>query len=228
MNASVPSGPWRQSLAAARANLLPGLVLQAFALALLLAYYFHGPSHQAMDALAALKARWGWRYSLPATAFCGGLIPFLYLRLMPHTRAATPFSHGVFYVLFWAEKGVEVDFFYRFQGWLFGNQAGIGTVVCKVFFDQFVYSVIWSTPCALIVFFWKDSGFSFARLRGLRWIPFLRENLPKAFIGMWGVWLPAVSIIYSLPPALQIPLFNIVLCFYALLFATLNRGNAKA
>lgn len=228
MSASAPFSPWRQSVAAARANLLPGLVLQAFALALLLAYYFHAPSHHAMDLLADLKARWGWRYSLPATAFCGGLIPYLYLRLMPRTRAATPFSHGLFYVAFWAEKGVEVDLFYRFQGWLFGNQAGVATVISKVLLDQFVYSVLWSAPCALIAFYWKDAGFSFARLRSLRWGRFLRGNLPKAFIGMWGVWVPAVTIIYSLPASLQIPLFNIVLCFYALLFATLNQGNAEA
>ena len=96
MSAPVPASPWRQSLAAARANLLPGLVLQAFALALLLAYYFHGPSRHAMDALASLKARWGWGYSLPATALFGGLIPFLYLRLSPRTRAVTPYSHGAF------------------------------------------------------------------------------------------------------------------------------------
>ena len=71
-------------------------------------------------------------------------------------------------------------------------------------------------------------GFSFARLRSLRWIPFLKENMPKALIGLWGVWVPAVTIIYSLPASLQIPLFNVVLCFYALLFSTLNRGNAEA
>ncbi|MDB5051331.1 MAG: hypothetical protein JWO30_4402 [Fibrobacteres bacterium] len=220
-------GPWRQSLAAARANLLPGLVLQAFALALLLAYYFHGPSHHAMDILAGWKARWGWRYSLIATALFGGIIPYSYLRLDRRSRAITPFSHGVFYLLFWAEKGVEVDLFYQAQGWLFGNDNAAGTIFRKVLFDQFVYSILWSAPCALIVFFWKDAGFSFARLRELRWLPFLRENMPKSVIGMWGVWVPAVTIIYSLPPALQIPLFNIVLCFYALLFATLNRGNAE-
>jgi hypothetical protein len=220
------ANPWRQSLAAARANLIPGLALQAFALALLLAYWFHPPSHAAMDALAALKLRWGWRYSLFATALCGGLIPFLYLRSQAATRAATPASHGVFYLCFWAIKGVEVDWFYQVQGWLFGNGNGIGTIVSKVLVDQFCYSVIWSTPCALLVFFWKDAGFGLARLRELDWTAFLRANMPKALIGLWGVWVPAVTIIYSLPPALQIPLFNIVLCFYALLFATLNRGNA--
>jgi hypothetical protein len=221
-----PVSPWRESLAAARANLIPGLVLQAFALCVLLAYYFHGPSHHAMDLLADLKLQWGWRYSFFATALWGGLIPFLYLRLNPRTRAATPYSHGLFYMGFWAVKGVEVDFFYQAQGWMFGNGTALGTIVAKVLFDQFVYNVLWSTPGAQLAYYWKDAGFSFRQLWALRWMRFLKINLPKAFIGLWAVWFPAVTIIYSLPPALQIPLFNIVLCFYALLFATVNRSNA--
>lgn len=220
------ASPWRQSLAAARANLIPGLLLQAFALAVLLAYYFHAPSREAMDSLADLKTRWGWRYSFTATALFGGLLPFLYLRLNPLTRAATPLSHGVFYLLFWAIKGVEVDLFYQFQGRIFGNDTAASTIAAKVMVDQFVYSVLWATPGAQFAYYWKDTGFSFARMRELRWAPFCKENLPKALIALWAVWVPAVTIIYSLPPALQIPLFNIVLCFYALLFATVNRGNA--
>jgi hypothetical protein len=212
---SAPSNPWRQSLHAARANLIPGLLLQVFALGLLLAYYFHAPSHQAMDALADLKQGWGWRYSFFATALCGGLIPFLYLRLDPRTRASTPMSHGLFYVIFWAVKGVEVDLFYQAQGWVFGNDTAVSTIAYKVLFDQLVYNVFWATPCAQLVFYWKDAGFSFARLRALRWVPFWKVNLPKALISVWAVWLPSVTLIYSLPPSLQIPLFNIVLCFYA-------------
>ncbi len=179
-----------------------------------------------MDALAGLKARWGWRYSLFATALFGGLIPFLYLRSNRNTRATTPPSHGLFYLGFWAIKGVEVDLFYQLQGRLFGNGTDVATILPKVLVDQFLYSLVWSTPCALLVFYWKDAGFSLARLRQLSWRSFFKANMPKALIGLWGVWVPAVTIIYSLPPALQIPLFNIVLCFYALLFATLNRGNA--
>ncbi|MEO6097187.1 MAG: hypothetical protein ABIW76_16515 [Fibrobacteria bacterium] len=225
-NPPEPVSPWRQSLAAARANLIPGLVLQAFALVVLLAYYYHGPSHRALDLLANLKLHWGWRYSFCATALWGGLIPFFVLRLNPQTRASTPFSHGLFYVGFWAVKGVEVDLFYQAQGWMFGNDIALGTVAVKVLFDQFVYTVCWSAPGAQLAYYWKDAGFSFAKLRSLRWIRFLRINLPKALVSIWAVWLPAVTIIYALPPPLQVPLFNIVLCFHALLFATVNRANA--
>src|SRR5690606_19455881 len=150
LTAPVPAAsPWRQSLEAARANLIPGLVLQAFALAVVLAYYNHEPTRAGLDSLAAFKTRWGWSYSLLATSLFGGLIPFLYLRGSLATRAATPFSHGVFFVLFWAMKGVEVDMFYRFQGWLFGEGVDMKTIACKLAVDQFVYSIIWSTPTTM-------------------------------------------------------------------------------
>jgi hypothetical protein len=219
---------WRQNLAAARANLGPALVLQASALALVLAYYYHPPTHGILDLLATFKARWGLLYSAAATALCGGAIPFLYMRLNPRTRSATPRSHAPFYLAFWAYKGMEVDLFYRFQGWLFGNQASAPVIAKKVFLDEFGYTVFWALPTAILFFYWKDTGFDSARMRTLDVLGFWKANLPKVLIGAWCVWLPAVTVIYSLPASLQIPLFNIVLCFYALLFATVNAGNTGA
>jgi hypothetical protein len=42
-------------------------------------------------------------------------------------------------------------------------------------------------------------------------------------IANFGVWVPAVAIIYALPTPLQLPLQNLVLCFFTLLLAHLNR-----
>lgn len=216
-------GIWRRPLEAARANLVPGLFLQAFALAVILAYYFHAPTHQALDAVAGFKQRTGYLYSFFATALFGGVIPFLYLRLHPATRPLTPPSHGIFLVLFWAVKGVEVDAFYRLQGILWGDGIDFATVTCKIVLDLFVYCPFWATPGTMLVFHWKESGFSFGAVRRLDIAAFLRQNLLTTLVATWSVWLPAVAVIYCLPPPLQIPLFNIVLCFFSLLFATLTR-----
>jgi hypothetical protein len=218
--------PWSEAIAAARANLVPGLALQAFALALVLAYYFDASTHAALDGLADFKARWGYAYSAAATAFCGGLIPFCYMRADRRTRGLNPWSHFPFHLGFWAYKGMEVDMFYRFQGWLFGNEATLPAIVKKVMLDEFGYTVFWAMPTAILLFHWKDHGYSFAHIRRLDVIAFWKAALPKAIIGAWGVWFPAVCIIYSLPASLQVPLFNIVLCFYALLFASLNGRKA--
>jgi hypothetical protein len=39
------------------------------------------------------------------------------------------------------------------------------------------------------------------------------------------VWIPAVATIYSLPSALQVPLFNLVLCFWCLLISFISRAS---
>jgi hypothetical protein len=223
-----PASAWGRALAAARANLLPGLVLQGFAVALVSAYYLHAPTRAALDSLAAVKARFGFAYSILSTALFGGAIPFLYMRLHPVTRASTPVAHGAFYLGFWAYKGFEVDLFYRIQGRLFGNVPTVATIAKKVLVDQFVYCVLISMPFTVLAFYWKDIGFDGKRLRALDPIGFLKAALPPALLGTWIVWIPAVTVIYCLPPALQIPLFNIVLCFYALMIAALNARNALA
>lgn len=210
-------------MAAVRANLVPGLLLQAFAIAVILAYYRHAPTHRLLDAIAEFKARTGFAFSCLATAVFGGLVPYLYLRLDARSRAATPLSHGVFLTLFWAYKGLEVDAFYRFQGWLFGPAIDVPTVAGKVAFDLLVYNPFWSTPTTLLVFFWKENGFSLAAVRKLGKAAFLRDNLPAALVTVWSIWLPAVTVIYCLPGSLQVPLFDIVLCFFSLVFVTLSR-----
>lgn len=216
---------WAKPLAAARANLVPGLFLQAFAVAIIVAYYGHAPTRGVLDTVAAVKERFGYLYSFFATALFGGLIPFLWLRLNPATRPFTPWSHGLFLVAFWAIRGVEVDAFYRFQAWFFGSTIDFLTVAKKVAADLFIYCPAWATPTTLLVFHWKENGFDFGVMRRLDKLRFFRENLLTALFTTWCVWLPAVVALYSLPATLQMPLFNIVLCFFSLLFATLTRRS---
>lgn len=218
-------GFWARPLAAAKASLVPGLILQAFALLAILAYYRHDSTREALDRVADFKSRTGYLYSFFATAFFGGLIPYLYLRLHPATRPLTPPSHGVFMLLFWGLRGMEVDLFYRFQSRLWGDAVDLSTVAAKVVTDLFIYCPVWAAWTTLLLFQWKESGFDLGVMHRLDKVAFLKENLLTALAATWIVWLPAVAVIYSLPPALQIPLFNIVLCFFSLLYATLTRRS---
>eukprot|EP00727_Mastigamoeba_balamuthi_P004984 m51a1_g14484 hypothetical protein (226) ;mRNA; f:724008-729849 len=50
-------------------------------------------------------------------------------------------------------------------------------------------------------------------------------------LGCWLVvmlWIPAVSIIYCMPPSLQVPLFDFVLCFSNLLLLLVTKPDAPA
>ncbi len=225
INPAAKKTAWQATLAAAKPNLFPGLALQVFALTIVLAYYFNASIHELLEQLAQVKNHYGAWYSLFATAFFGGFIPWIYLRLNPNTRRQTPWQHFVFLILFWAWKGIEVEYFYRLQNFIFGSAPTLKTIVSKVIVDQFFYTPLYSAPGTLILFYWKEKGFGGKVLWDLNFGKFLRNQLPTALLATWIVWIPAVAIIYSLPASLQIPLFNIVLCFFSLLYVTLTRKN---
>jgi hypothetical protein len=55
---------------------------------------------------------------------------------------------------------------------------------------------------------------------------FITFSVPVTLMSTWAVWIPAVAIIYCLPPPLQIPLFNLVLCFWVLVLSFISRRPA--
>jgi len=91
--------------------------------------------------------------------------------------------------------------------------------------DQFVFCVIWSAPFTTLAMFWKDHNFSTQATKEHLSRKFITIDIPSVLIAMWGVWIPTVAIVYSLPLALQFPLFNIVLCFWSLLLTAVNNKD---
>lgn len=221
--------PLRASLLAARANLAPGLVLQAFALALAGGYYLHAPSRAALERLAAFRTEIGLPFALVSTALFGALIPFAVLRLSKATRHRYTAGQMTALVAFWAYKGFEVSLFYALQARVFGEGTNFSTIAVKTFVDQFVYCPLIAVPCTWLIYTWVEHGFRGAPLlaewRREGW--FVRCILPL-LLATWGIWVPAVAIIYLLPTALQLPLQNVVLCFFTLLVIFLTRRPAIA
>jgi hypothetical protein len=206
-------------------NVLPGLALQACALLVVLGYVFVPEFHSALDRVGELKVHYGYLYSAAATAFFGGLVPFLYLRLSGKIDPGKARLELLFYIGFWLWKGMEVDALYRLQSSLFGDHATFRTIVTKAFVDQFIYSPLWATPTQVIFFLYKDAGFSLSNMRTrLQEEPF-SKRLIVVLISTWVVWIPTVAIVYSLPSTLQIPLFNLVLCFWCLLLSTISKNT---
>lgn len=129
----------------------------------------------------------------------------------------------MFYIVFWACKGIEVDLFYTLQALWFGNANDFSTILRKTAVDQFIYSVFWAVPSMMICFLWMESNFSFGdtlpKLNKRFWL----MKIPTVIVSNWLVWIPAVSIIYSMPASLQLPLFNLVLCFFVILLTVLSK-----
>ncbi len=223
-SSTTAEAPWHAGLRGARANLLPGLALQVFALVLVLAYYHHAPTREAVNRLADLRTHMGVTFGIISTGLCGGLLPFIYLKTVPSTRTRYTWTQGAVITAFWAYKGLEIGLWYHFLAWSVGEGNGPGTVVTKMILDQFIYCPVLAVPLTVLIYDWCEHGFSgtalAAEVRAPRW--YARRVLPM-LISNLGVWVPAVCIIYALPTALQLPLQNLVLCFFTLLVAHISK-----
>jgi hypothetical protein len=210
--------------AALKQNLIPGLILQLFAASIFIIYFFVPASKPVFSWFGLLKQEYGFAYSFIATAIFGGLIPFLYLWLSK-SLAPNRSTLGVlvFYIVFWGLKGMEVDFFYRLQAGWFGMENDIKTIATKMAVDQFFYSALWAAPGITIVYLWMESNWSIAECKRAMDRKFFCVKIPTVILSNWLVWTPAVCFVYAMPDELQIPLFNLVLCFWVLLLAVLNK-----
>ena len=55
-----------------------------------------------------------------------------------------------------------------------------------------------------------------------------RDKILPTLLAIWAVWIPLMAIIYSLPFALQFPLFSVALTFWVLLLTYMtNRFVGK-
>lgn len=217
---TVAEPPWRAGVRGAKATAVPGLVLQTFALALVIAYYHVAAVHEAVTRLADYRQSAGVWFSMLSTGLFGGAIPFLYLKARSATRRRYSWAAGATLVAFWSYKGFEVDLLYRVMASTIGEGTDFRTIAIKTVLDQFVYCPLIAVPPTVLLLRWIESGFSgrsvAADIAAGNW--YRRRVLP-VLISNLAVWLPAVCIIYSLPTPLQLPLQNLVLCFFSLLLA---------
>ncbi|MBC7979283.1 MAG: hypothetical protein H7Y36_01825 [Armatimonadetes bacterium] len=221
--------PWKAGLQAAKANAFPGLVVQGMMLALLLGYYFYPPTTHFLNQLASLKDRWSYGYSAIASIIAGALIPEI-MRILFFQKcrlALKNFKNLLFTIPFWCAMGVIVDFFYRQQADWFGTQITFRIVTTKVLVDQFLYNPLFAAPVGAWLYDWKNSGY---RLRGTSRFftaTYYRDVVVPILFATWGVWLPIVSILYSLPGRLQIPLFALALTFWVILYTWIGEQRSE-
>ena len=222
--------PWIAGLKAARANLIPALILQAIMLALLLGYYFYPPTTQWLDRLAVLKERWDFGYSAVSAIIAGAVIPEI-MRILVFQKGRVSranLDNLLFTVPFWCVMGLLVDIFYRTQAVVFGAEATFRIVATKVFFDQFLYSPFIATPLTCWLYDWKHSGYSLTDYRRYFTKAYARDVMVPVVFANWGVWLPIVSVLYSLPSLLQIPLFGLALSLWVLLYTWISEQRNRS
>lgn len=221
---STPPSFWSVCKAGFRRNRVPAVILQLFAGAILALYFLAPGLRGFFAAIEALKVEGGPGFAILSTAIFGGLIPWM---VMVHRGRIAPgdrLRHLIFFLFFWALQGAAVDWLYTQQTIWFGSETSFKVLMTKMLVDQGPYNLIWATPNSLILYGWKDAGFSWKRLWAQSTPSTLRHRFLTIQVSAWVVWVPAVLMIYSLPPDLQIPLFNLVLCFFSLVLAFVSKN----
>jgi hypothetical protein len=215
---------------AAKANSLPALILQACMLALLAAYYLSPSTARALEKLAEFKREREVAFVIIASVAAGALIPELFLivcfqRGRPDRRNL---RNLLFTIPVWGFDGFLVNLLYRGQAAWFGDVATLPVVTAKVCIDQFGYNPFFAAPFGVLTYEWKNSGITLGPVRELFTWTHYRNKIMPTLLATWAVWIPLMAIIYSLPLALQFPLFGLALSFWVLLLTYMtNRFSGK-
>jgi hypothetical protein len=213
---------------AARANALPGFILQAMMLPLLVAYYVSPATSSALNQIADYKKQHGLTFVVLAAIAAGALLPelFVILFFQKGRVRAQNFRNLAFTVPTWAIDGILVDLMYRGMAAWFGDVVTWPVVTAKVCLDMFGYNPFIAAPSEVLVYEWKNTRISWSSVRrALTWGHY-RDKIVPTLLATWAVWIPLVAVIYSVPLALQFPLFSLALTFWVLLLTYMTNRFA--
>ncbi len=234
MNVDVPGDRPRTPLTigwqAAKANAIPGFILQAAMLGILLAYYFNQRFAATLNAIAAFKEKNPIVCVIAAGILAGAILPELFVVyfFQKGRWQRQNMRNLAFTVPTWAIDAVLVNWMYRINAFWFGNVVTVPVVLAKICVDQFGYNPFFAAPAEVLVYEWKNEGVSFRSVRrALTWSHY-RDKIVPTLLATWAVWGPLMAIIYSLPYPVQFPLFSIALTFWVLLLIYMtNRFSGK-
>lgn len=215
---------------AAKANAVPALIIQTIMLALLIAFYVSPAAAAALEKLAQFKREHGLTFVIVASITAGAFIPELFLILFfqrgrPHRGNL---RNLLFTIPVWGFDGSLVDLLYRSEAAWFGDVVTVPVVFAKICVDQFGYNPFFAAPFGVLTYEWKNRGLSMRPVRDLFTWKHYRDKIIPTLVATWAVWIPLMAIIYSLPLALQFPLFGLALSFWVLLLTYMtNRFAGK-
>ena len=211
-------------LQAAKKNLLPGLLLQSLMLVFILLYLFHSGTQEFLQQVSTMRTEMGYRFAMVCYIVSGALLPEI-LKIVFFQKGKPRLSNVWLFLTaapLWLTMGTIVDFFYRCQSSWFGFGNSWNIVAIKVLVDQFIYSPFFANPIVTGYFTLRDGGFArtaFAKV--FHWDFYSERVLPVQMAG-WCVWIPGVSVVYCMPPTLQLPVAILIQCFWVLILTSLN------
>ncbi len=219
----------KTGLRAARENFFPGLMLQALMGCFLAAYLLHDGTRVFLARVGESREEMGYLFSLVTYLVSGAVLPeLLRVFFFQRGRASLDNLRSILTAApCWGIMGLVVDFFYRCQNAWFGTGNEWSVVLLKIAVDQLVYSPFFANPVITGYFTLRAGGFRRGAFEFVFSRAFLAEKWLPVQIAGWGVWIPGVALVYSMPPQLQIPVAVLIHAFWVLILTTLTRRRSS-
>lgn len=216
---------------AVRIYLLPILLIQFCAIALVVAYY-HVPAVASWcEWVGNLRKSAGIFFVVGGIIFAGVVIPeiskLLTGRLETRERSRDNVDSLFWLCVFFAGSGLIVDTFYKIQTNIFGSGTDVQTVVIKILVDQFLFTPLVGQTYGILFFLWLEERRDYARWLARISVRLVVGRILKVAFPGWVYWIPMVACIYSLPSALQYPFFLLAMACWSLVFVAIARSFAS-
>lgn len=206
----------------------PAIVSILVVMALMVfSYYTWPPATELLRRYGAWQASGGILFVALASGIGAGMISEFFLvyaqqqgRWFPANRENLIFKFGLCFI-----GGGIVAVFYRYQAYWFGDSHTWPVLVKKVFVDQFIFSVFWSTPYNTLASRWKMLGYSWRRVWAELGPDFVLERMLPMLTTNWLFWIPAITLVYSLPLSLETPLYLFAASIWGILLLAVSEQN---
>lgn len=209
----------------------PAMAALIAAMLLVVVLYYCWPP---WTALLSRYAKWQHSLGVVGAAIAAGLaggvlseFSIVYFQNGGRWTLASMENMAFKFVFFFIGGGMVYEF-YQLQAWWWGDNVSWRVVAAKVACDQIGYSFVWATPYNALATRWQVNRYSFARLRLEFDGTFVMSRMLPALVASWMFWIPAVSIVYSVPLILQTPMFLFGTAIWGLLLpAVMRQGHTE-
>lgn len=159
------------------------------------------------DEIGRLKTAWGILFSASGGFIAGGIVPeiakFLTGKMQPPGKEWV--SSTIFNGFVYAVVATQVDYFYRFQSFAFGDGIDPGTLALKTVVDMGLFSPFLCMPTAVLLCEWRIQRWRLGpTVRSVTRL-WYRDRVIPTLIPGWAFWIPFLLCLYALPAALQLP-----------------------
>lgn len=219
-------GALQIGLRAIRVNMFSAVLLWAFAMTVVLVYYYVPVVAEMVQPITGFMSNNPYFGSLISQViFSGALVWLLYnanMRSRPRHITLTVFLQMSWGCVF----GCACVWFFHLQEQFFGNGNDLCTLTKKVFVDQFCWTVLLS-PLGATFNYFIGKDMSLPRCRAEWPDAGLRDIVLPNLVMNWCIWIPANYCVYLFPASMRIVVTGLLGTFWMLVSRQIGSCSGK-